>query len=200
MCAICGKEDYVYVAFENDNCLYAYLPDLSECIRSKSLPFTGFKFKSIKSYQDSNFATFYSTYGELGGMTYFAGWSDEEFFSDDPWVADIEQPLYKETHIQDGENFSILLELPVVENYGTVARHALAGVTDAIYKHAVYREKPYSENFNGKIELRLQNSDNLSQQQKDELEKSCLNRAERGYSLYLSPVTESSCVLSINFA
>lgn len=100
-------------------------------------------------------------------------WNDEDFFSDELWAVTLELPIFTEAQSADGENFAVNIRIDTDKDYVKVIRQSMAIVDDAISRHAVWivssNDRPYSEDFNGQVEVVFENADNLDANQRSQL-------------------------------
>ena len=103
-----------------------------------------------------------------------AVWSDQEYFSDDLWVVTLEQTIFEERKPLDGDNFGVSIPVNAEHDYIKIVRQGMAAVDDAISRHAVSilpssKDRPYSQGFNGQIEVVFEKAKNLDANQRKQL-------------------------------
>ncbi len=197
---ILDKGDFVYISFRDDPAIYAYSPDLKKCVHKQSQVVDGYYMDQIQSRANANFALLRpNNLDVIGGLSYFVTWTDEEFMSDEPWQANVEEAIFTEEHIPVGENFSVCIRVQVIDNYATVARQSLAALDEALYRHAAsFNDKICSDNFTGVVELCFENSRSLTKEQRAQLVEANEKYLDE-HLFYVGKATGEDCTLTVTF-
>ncbi|AFU97298.1 hypothetical protein [Simiduia agarivorans] len=198
--AYVGKSNFYYIAFKNDPNIYAYDSNLDRTVGKKISASVGFMPARIAAVNDLNCAIFRPVGSrEIGGLTYFATWKDDELFSELDIDCLLEPLIYSEEKIYVGEYFFVKIAMQGCDEYGTLARQMMAAVDDAMFKYAFTGEQNiYSDKFLGKIEVDVEKSELLSSRQQKELKDAC-KEVFRFYMYATSKVTGKACSLKMNF-
>lgn len=191
----------VYVSFAGETGLCFYDPDLKILKGQQPTPVPGFCFDSLKGSTGCNFAELHKPdRNMLAGLSYLVCWSDAEFLSAETWICDVEQPIF-EFHKQPAENgFSLLINVNAAEDYGVVARQAIAALDQGIYEHGAFMDRSHSPDFAGEIELHFANGQALTVEQRHQLEEASQRMLTDKYTMFTGAATGKDCSLQVTFS
>lgn len=188
------KDKFIYIGFNQDSCVYAYKSVTLDCIGKKKVTLDGYHPCSFGKLGVHNVASFENdAIPYINRLRHMTAWKDEDFFSDEEWVVIPEPPIYTETTLADGENFSVGIHVDANHDYIKVIRHSMAIVEDAVSRHGVsivpsQADLPYSEGFNGHVRVVFENAKSLKAAQRKQLSQgikkiqSVYQTAYRGYA------------------
>jgi hypothetical protein len=181
------KDDFIYIGFKQDPHLYAYKPVALELLGKKKITVDGYHPWSFAKSGPHNVVTLQnSSLPFISRQEYMTAWHDDEFFSDEPWEVTAELPIYTESQLSNGENFTVKIQVDADHDYIKVIRHGMAIVEDALSRHAVMiassSDQPYSEDFNGQVDVVFVNAKQLKAKQRKQLTQG-IERIQSDYEI-----------------
>ena len=169
-----AKENFIYIGFKKSAEIHAYEPVTLRLIAKKKVTVDGYFPAVFTQSGVRNILTSRSVSQTfMNQLEYVVSWDDQEFFYNEPWEILTELPIFEETKLPDGRNFYISIQIDAGDDYIKVIRHSTAIVVDAISRHAVWivssNDRPYSEDFNGQVEVVFEKASNLDANQRKQL-------------------------------
>lgn len=190
----------VYISFVGDDALYFYDSDLNNLKWQRPTPVPGFCFDSLKGSDGRNFAELRNpARNMIAGLSYLVCWSDAESLNPQPWVCDVEKPIFSFKEQPSNGGFSLVISISAAEEYSVAARQAIAALDQGIYSHGAFMGRPHSSDFSGKIELHFEHSHALTAAQRHQLEEATERMLTDKYAMFTGAAEGKDCSLLVKF-